>query len=64
MGGFTRGDWVRHRPTGIVGRIEVPDAPLASVLPYPPDNRGWFTACVADFELTEPAETAPHKAAA
>jgi hypothetical protein len=56
MGGFTRGTWVRHRPTGIAGRIEVQDAAFASVLRYPPDNSGWFTARAADFE---PADASP-----
>ena len=48
-----RGTWVRHRPSGIVGRLEVQDATLASVLPYPPDNAGWFTGRAADFESAE-----------
>ncbi len=50
MRSFTRGTWVRHCPTGRLGKVEVSGNVLLSVAPYPPDNGGWLTASVEEFE--------------
>lgn len=49
MHGLTRGAWVRHRPTGRFGRVEIAGETLVSIAPYPPDNDGWLTARTGDF---------------
>jgi len=45
-----RGDWVRHRPTGRVGRVEAIGDGLASIASWPNEGDGWVTGLAADFE--------------
>jgi hypothetical protein len=64
--GIKRGDRVRHRPTGRLGRVEAIGGSLASMASWPYGGDGWITAPVADFEAAsasaEPQPAQPRAA--
>lgn len=56
---FPRGAWVRHGPSGRLGRVEFEGEALLSVAPWPPDNGGWLTARAEDFLPLRRSEAVP-----